>query len=122
MRARALDGEDASDPIDSAAVRVVGANPEIVSSPGGWSEDGTFRYRVEVVHPDGDRRIRFSLRSGPDGMVVDPISGEVQWAPVPAQLGDFPVAVAVEDSRGAVTVQAFELTVVPPAHPAAPAP
>lgn len=121
-RARALDGEDASDPIDSAPVRVVGANPEIVSSPGGWSGTGTFEYRVEVVHPDGDRNLRFSLKSGPEGMEVDPIAGEVRWTPAAGQLGDFTVAVAVEDSRGAVTVQEFDLSVNGASAPAAIAP
>jgi hypothetical protein len=111
VRATALDGEDASDPIASAAVRVVGSNPEIVSNPSGFSGDGTFRYQVEVVHPDGDRNLRYSLKAAPEGMQVDLLTGAVTWAPRNDQLGDFPVAIAVEDAQGAVTVQEFELQV-----------
>jgi hypothetical protein len=111
VRAWARDGDAKSAPIESAAVRVVGANPEIVSTPAGYDGRGTFRYRVEAVHPDGDRSLRFALREAPEGMRVDPLRGEVSWTPRSDQTGTFTVAVAVEDSRGAVTVQEFDLVV-----------
>jgi len=121
--ATANDGSMDSDRIASARVRVVGSNPEIVSSPSGFASDGVYRYRVEVVHPDGDRSLRFELRTAPEGMKVDPVTGEITWKPRPDQVGEHPVAVAVRDSRDAVTVQAFSLKVGAPAGgPASPAP
>jgi hypothetical protein len=107
----ANDGDSDSDPIASARVRVVGSNPQIVSEPSGFASDGVYRYKVEVVHPDGDRSLRFELRSAPDGMTVDPISGQITWTPRSDQLGEHLVEVAVQDSKEAVTVQAFSLNV-----------
>jgi hypothetical protein len=110
-RVVASDGESESDPIDTARVRVVGSNPKIVSVPSGFSKDGTFRYTVEVEHAHGTGGLRFRLRKGPDGMWVNPVSGEVTWRPEPGQHGVHPVEVEVKDSRGTVTVQAFNVSV-----------
>jgi hypothetical protein len=110
-RVVASDGESESDPIDTARVRVVGANPKIVSAPSGLSTDGTFRYTVEVEQPHGDGNLRLRLRTAPEGMWLNPASGEIAWRPEPGQTGVHPVEVEVKDSRGAVTVQAFSVSV-----------
>jgi hypothetical protein len=110
-RVVASDGTSDSDPIDTARVRVVGANPTIVSAPSGFSPDGVFRYTIEAEQPNGGGSLRFGLRTGPEGMWVNPDSGEVIWRPEPGQRGDHPVEVTAEDSQGAVTVQAFSVTV-----------
>jgi hypothetical protein len=44
-------------------------------------------------------------------MWVNPVSGEITWHPEPGQRGVHPVEVAVKDRRGAVTVQAFSVSV-----------
>jgi hypothetical protein len=110
-RVVAADAESESDPIDTARVRVVGANPTIVSAPSGFSPDGVFRYTIEVEQAHGGGSLRFGLRTGPDGMWVNPDSGEVTWRPTRAQRGDHDVELSVENSQGAVTVQAFSVTV-----------
>jgi hypothetical protein len=120
-RVFASDGASESDPIDTARVRVVAATPKIVSAPGGFSADGTFRYTVEVEEPQRDGDIRFRLRTAPEGMRVNPFSGEIVWRPKPGQTGIHPVEVEVKDSGGAVVVQSFQVTVAkgdPPASPA----
>jgi hypothetical protein len=121
-RVVASDGESESDPIDTARVRVVGATPKIVSEPGEFSADGTFRYTVEVEHAQGRGDLRFRLRTAPDGMWVNPVSGEITWTPKPGQTGDHPVEVEVQAPGGAVVVQAFRVSVVkgdpPPSPPA----
>jgi len=119
-RVRASDGESESDPVDTARVRVVGGNPQIVSSPGEFSSDGVFRYTVVAEHPDGDRALRYELREAPEGMWVNPVSGEITWRPTRGQVGEHEVAVAVKDSHGAVTVQAFSLKVAKGAEIASP--
>jgi hypothetical protein len=53
-------------------------------------------------------------------MTIDPILGEVNWQPRPDQAGNHTVEIAVEDSRGARSVQLFELTVGSPPAPAPP--
>jgi len=110
-RVVASDGESESDPIDTARVRVVGATPKIVSAPGELSADGTFRYTVQVEQPQGDGDLRFRLRSAPDGMRVNPFTGEIVWRPKPGQTGVHPVEVEVKDSGGAVVVQTFQVSV-----------
>ena len=64
--------------------------------------------------------LRYRLVSGPAGMSVDPVRGEVVWRPRPEQLGQHQVQVAVRDSEGGSTVQVFHVTVgngQPPASP-----
>ena len=110
-RVFASDGASESDPIDTARVRVVGATPKIVSAPSEFSADGTFRYTVEVERSHADGDLRFRLRTAPEGMWVNPVSGEITWRPQPGQTGVHPVEVEVKDPGGAVTLQAFRVNV-----------
>jgi hypothetical protein len=124
-RVVANDGEADSDPVDTARVRVIGPAPRIVSSPVGLSADGSFRYRVEVEYLDGLEGLRFGLRTAPQGMAVNPATGEIHWRPAPGQHGDHAVEIEVEDARGTKAVQAFRITVgsaavAPPARTAEP--
>ncbi len=120
----ANDGESDSDAVESIVVQIGNANPEIVSDPTGFREDGRFVYQVEARDPDGDRNLRYSLRNAPEGMRVDPILGEVSWRPTPEQTGVHSVEVVVTDPQGAWTLQRFELNVAvaEAAAPAAPDP
>ena len=110
-RVVASDGSAESDPIDSARVRVINAQPEILSTPGELAKDGVFRYAVEVRDPDSEAPLRFSLRSAPQGMSIDPASGEIVWSPSATQAGSHEVQVRVADADGAATIQHFELSV-----------
>jgi hypothetical protein len=107
----ANDGSDDSDELASVIVRVGNSHPEIVSAPEVRWTDGEFRYEVEARDPDGDRPLRYALRSGPDGMLVDSVLGAVSWKPKPDQTGVHPIEVAVSDPMGATSVQHFEITV-----------
>lgn len=111
VRVVASDGTDESAPIPSGVVRVGNAHPEILSSPGGVSSDGSFRYAVQARDPDGGRSLRYELRKGPEGMKMNRIDGEVTWQATAKQAGTHAVEIVVEDSEGARTVQAFELVV-----------
>jgi hypothetical protein len=110
-RVVASDGASESDPIDTARVRVVGATPKIVSEPGEFSTDGTFRYTVEVEQPHGGGDLRFRLRTAPEGMWLNPVSGEIIWRPEPGQTGVHPVEVEVQTPEGVVIIQAFRVNV-----------
>jgi len=118
----ASDGEAESDAVWSGVLLVGNAAPEIVSTPSAVAPGEPFRYRVEARDPEGDRSLRYQLRKGPAGMSLNPILGEVHWQPRPDQVGAHPVEIAVEDSRGARVVQAFELSVGSPAAPPPAAP
>ena len=110
-RVVASDGASESDPVDSARVQVINAQPEIVSAPGGLGEDGTFRYAVEARDPDSESPLIFSLGSAPAGMSIHPTSGEIVWSPRATQAGSHEVKVRVADAEGAATIQHFELSV-----------
>jgi len=126
---RATDGTNWTEPQRTPVVTIGNAHPEITSTPPGFREDGEFRYRIEAVDPDGDKRLRYSLEKAPEGMSVDDIGGEVRWRPRADQKGVHPVTVVVRDSGGLETKQSFSVTVQEgkkdasgAAVPAAPAP
>jgi len=108
---RASDGQVTTDPVASGEVQLENSPPRIVSRPQTRFENGVFRYLVEANDPDGDRELRFSLLSAPDGMTIDRMGGEIQWQPKPTQAGRHTIDVAVEDSHGGKDVQRFELNV-----------
>lgn len=121
VRVVASDGQDESNAIESPPLRVANAAPRIVSQPGAFGADGTFRYEVRAEDPDGDRMLRFRLEKGPEGMTIDGLSGAIQWRPQLAQTGAHPVEVVVDDRQGGSAVQQFELRVSEaPATTAAP--
>jgi hypothetical protein len=86
-------------------------HPEIRSTPPDFREDGVFRYEVVAEDPDGDRRLRFTLLEGPDGMAIDTVLGSLIWRPANDQVGVHPVQIEVRDSAGLTTTQAFDVTV-----------
>jgi hypothetical protein len=107
----ASDGDSESTRLESAPIRVGNSPPKIVSSPGSHFEGGVFRYTLEARDPDGDRGLRFRLLSGPEGMTVDPVLGEIRWKPRRGQAGVHGVDVVVEDPSGGAGAQKFEVTV-----------
>jgi Putative Ig domain len=108
---RATDGSSWTDPQRTPLVTIGSAHPEITSTPPGFREDGDFRYQVVAVDPDGDKRLRYALEKGPDGMVIDDIAGNLVWRPSDGQKGVHPVTVVVRDSGGLETKQSFSVTV-----------
>jgi hypothetical protein len=107
----ASDGTADSDDLASVVVRVGNSHPEIVSVPeGNWTNDG-FRYEIQARDPDNDGPLRYSLKKGPKGMLVDSVLGKVFWQPTPDQTGVHPIEIAVSDPLGATSVQIFEITV-----------
>jgi hypothetical protein len=119
----AHDGEESSEPLTSAPFTVANSPPRVTSTPGAFDEDGTFRYAVRADDPDGDRNLRYTLVTGPDGMDLDIVSGELTWTPTLDQAGSHPVAIEVGDRKGGVTTQSFDIRVEfeELAAPAAPA-
>lgn len=111
VRVTASDGTARSAELESVIVTVGNAHPEITSVPEGKWSDGEFHYALEARDPDGDGPLRYALRAGPKGMVVDPVLGQLSWKPKPDQTGVHPVEVAVTDPQGAASVQSFEVTV-----------
>ena len=75
---------------------------------------GLYRYMVEARDPEGDAPLRYELLQSPDGMRIDPYTGELQWRPVASQVGSHTIEIAVTDNRGSQSVQLFDLPITPP--------
>lgn len=56
-------------------------------------------YQAKAVDPDGDT-VRFSLASAPEGMKIDPLTGELLWDVPPAFKGAQDVTIAADDGHG----------------------
>jgi hypothetical protein len=107
----ASDGSADSDELASVVVLVGNLHPEIVSVPGSnWTND-EFSYDVRARDPDNNGPLRYSLKTGPNGMRIDSVLGKVSWQPTPDQAGVHPIEIAVSDALGATSVQIFEITV-----------
>lgn len=108
---RATDGKVTTEPVASRDLQIGNSAPQIVSLPQTQFEDGVFRYAVEARDPDGDRHLRYSLVSAPEGMSIDRMGGEIRWQPRPEQSGKHAIEVVVEDGQGGKDTQGFEVTI-----------
>jgi RHS repeat-associated protein len=85
--------------------------PKFTSTPPTRTTAGQqLHYQATVSNPDG-RPLVFDLPVRPDGMVVDPDTGEVVWTASVTEFGPQKVILRVRDDRGNVDLQAFTLRV-----------
>jgi hypothetical protein len=98
----------------SGRVEVANSPPIITSQPPASMADGVYRYMVEARDAEGDRPLRFELVQSPDGMHLDPYSGELKWRPTAGQAGTHTVEIAVSDNHGGRSTQLFELPIRSP--------
>lgn len=68
-------------------------------------------YDANAVDADVDP-LSYRLISAPEGMAVDEATGEIFWTPVASQLGLQSFTLQVEDGRGGVAVQEFDVLVL----------
>ncbi|MFN8587676.1 MAG: hypothetical protein U0704_07710 [Candidatus Eisenbacteria bacterium] len=107
----ANDGMSRSEPRRSSEFVLENRPPAFTSQPPAMlPADGTYRYAVTAVDPDGDP-LRFELASAPDGMTMSP-AGAIEWKfPGGALSGSrFHVVVKVSDGRGGETTQTIDLS------------
>ena len=69
---------------------------------------GPFLYEASAIDVDGDD-ITYSIVAGPDGAVIDPVSGLIYWRPT--EPGEFDFEILAEDGNGGSDTQAFTLNV-----------
>ena len=99
---------------DTALVTVTVPNqpPTITSTPVTTGTIGiAYGYTVEATDPDGGT-LSYSLPQAPAGMVIDAVSGVIDWLPNAA--GDFDVTVEVQDGQGGNALQSYTITVSAP--------
>ena len=78
----------------------------------------TYHYNVDAIDRNGDT-LSYQLLAAPEGMAIDPQTGEISWKTMSVSLGSYVVSVAVTDSRGGSDQQTFNISVVeaPPNRP-----
>ncbi len=69
-----------------------------------------YRYNSAVIDADLDP-LHFDLLVGPGGMAIDPEAGVVVWTPAADQGRVHDVILRVQDGRGGVDLQSFQITV-----------
>ncbi|MCP4967960.1 MAG: hypothetical protein GY926_22335, partial [bacterium] len=68
------------------------------------------RFTAVAEDPD-NQSVIYDVLSGPDGLVIDAVTGEVTWIPTADDNIQVPVVIQAFDSQGAVAVQRFVLNV-----------
>lgn len=71
-----------------------------------------WNYFPESQDLDGDTR-EYQLRAAPPGMVVDSVTGKLQWFVPTDAIGRYPVQLLVDDGRQGQALQSFWLEVQP---------
>ena len=85
--------------------------PTITSTAPERATLGTpFTYQVAATDAEG-QAVAFGLLTAPAGMTIDATTGLIAWTPPAGASALTPVVVEAFDSRGAVTLQRFTLTV-----------
>ncbi len=74
--------------------------------------EAAYRYDADASDADGDALV-FTLTTAPVGMTIDDATGVITWTPGAGQLGDFNVAVLVDDGAGGVATQQYVVCVQP---------
>ena len=85
-----------------------------ITTPGTPHVGKGFTHQLKASDPDTGDGLIYSLISGPTGMTIEPVSGELRWTPTAPQAGARPVTVSVTDLRGLSQTQT--LTFVVPAN------
>jgi fibronectin type 3 domain-containing protein len=84
--------------------------PLIISTPVLSGRVGVeYVYPAAASDPDVADVLRFALRSGPEGLTIDPATGAIRWTP--AAIGAFAVEIEVVDGRGGSDRQSFTIGV-----------
>lgn len=101
-----------SDPFSQGAPRlsdalvVINQPPEIISFPPTEAEEGKYIYQVIAKDPDGDT-LHYRLEEAPPEMVLNPISGLLEWDMKTPPAENVKVKIQVDDEKGGKSIQQF---------------
>jgi hypothetical protein len=85
--------------------------PEILSTPRQQIQLGkTYFYQIEASDPDNDP-LTYRLIDPPSGLELDD-QGQISWTPGSGDLGVHRISLEVDDGRGGIIGQTFDLNVV----------
>jgi hypothetical protein len=92
---------------------IANAPPVIKSSPESFKFDGrVYTDQVKASDPDGDT-LAYSIKSGPEGVTINPSTGQISWN-VPTDFkGKTTITAAVNDGQGSEATQIFNVEIMP---------
>jgi len=86
-------------------------SPSITSTPTlSATENRLYIYNIEALDSNGDT-LTYSLTTAPVGMSINSSTGAVSWTPAVGQAGSHDVAISVDDGRGGIATQSFNIIV-----------
>src|SRR5207253_8330279 len=93
-------------------------NPPHITSPAMLTAQvgQVYRYNATATDADNDP-LTWDVPVHPAGMAVDPTTGIVVWQPTPDEVGTANVLLRVQDGRGGVDLQSYQITVTPADNP-----
>jgi hypothetical protein len=113
VKATPFDGEEYGSPM--VLRRKVGNFPPVIAEDLSYGFDGSvYTYQVKAEDPDGDP-LSYELSAGPEGMTIDPSTGQVRWE-VPAEFyGEGKFTVSVRDGQGGESTRDLVIRIMPEA-------
>jgi len=109
----ANDGESDGPPYQVGEFVIPNGAPHFVSTYPLQFSNFVYQYSARAEDPDNDP-LRYELEAGPEGMSIDPQTGELSWEINTGQGGEYHVSIAAEDPEGLRATQEFTLTVTIP--------
>lgn len=93
-----------------AKFTIPNATPSFVAQEAVEFSGTELRWTAQASDPDGDS-LNYSLKDAPEGMMIDPQSGELSWSRTPEQTGPFHFEVIAQDPEGAQAVLPVDIGV-----------
>jgi len=109
VRVMVSDNEYNGNSYTTPAFVVVNAYPKITSRPPQAFQGWRYTYQVKVDEPDGDS-LGFRLLQAPEGMEING-GGMITWKIRKGSAGSHSVEIEVDDGRGGVDNQHYELSI-----------
>ena len=104
---------------DLVVLSALNVSPVITSQAGGEVVAGkSYTYEVTAEDGNGDD-LTYSLLAAPQGMTIDPDTGEIKWRTDSNDIANHTVVVEVNDGQGGTQEQSFTVSVIeaPPNRP-----
>ena len=95
---------------EAETIRIANSPPLITSRT--QSEiacEGFFMYKINTNDPDQDILVLSLSSSAPDGMILDPATGIVEWKIPKGLTGSYPIDITVSDGYGGRCSQSFNI-------------
>ena len=98
---------------ESYVTPIPNAAPKILTQPPPRFETLDYAYPFKAKDPDGDP-LTYSLEKAPEGMTINPATGQINWPLRGVKPGTYQVKIVVRDPEGIAVFQEYTLTLGAP--------